>query len=818
MKLLRKYRYLSFAVLLIIAVNIIAFISFQKISIISDKITLTLKQSEPASLIAKQVMIELRSAENNAKSYYLSNERQNLDQYYKATYNLRLLLLELNTYKYKADKQIIDSISLYSKLLINKLKEQSYLKDQNKIISELDELSKKIDQIDIPQATPKEAPQSIEKSDPDKKKKGLFKRLFSKNNKVETPQNVAPIIVTKKSVIPKKEDIKGTLQGAISNTKTNQERIIEVNRKLEYENSRAIFFYREHITSLIDSLLLREDLRKISNARNANSELRKLKVFTVTSTSLLTVFLIVIVYFVLAYFKKRSEYTKMLIEARNEAENLAQSKVRFLNNMSHEIRTPLNAIQGFSELLAQAELKSEERQQITIIKNSASYLSKLINNILSNARLDSGKVKLNPVDVDIVNEIKEIVTMLQIQASNKGLSLNFDFTKLEVNFIKIDIEKFKQILFNLLGNAIKFTDKGSVTLQVENKGHDNPYLQIQFIDTGIGIAEEILPKLFQEFEQGSEQTQLKFGGTGLGLVITKKTVQQLGGSMEIKSKLNEGTSILVKVPYSKSTISSADSITKVDLDLSFMSNKRILLVDDEEYNRLLMRSLLNINGIRIVECTNGEEALSAFKKETYDLVIMDVRMPVMNGIEATIEIRKQDKKIPILGATALLNEEKIASCTNAGMDEIIFKPFSKADLAEKLSKIFASECKNNSDVSNKITVTQSSINVAALNESTQGDEAFNKELISVFHKSINTCVAEIHEFLKANDYSMVSEKAHKIIPSCKHMETHQLLVAMRFLEKLPELNEIDNVALAHHVKMMNEELNNINHTLQPYLD
>lgn len=815
-KILNEYKSLFFAFLIIVIVNVIAYVSFQKISAVSDKISLTLKNETPASLVAKQLMIELRTAENYARAYYLTDDKESLRNYYKTTSSLQQILAQLNNYDLGTDNALIDSITHFSKLMVYSLKSQSYLNNPKQVVGELDELSKKIDILYTQPTSTANAVSVQVKQDSIKKKEGFLKRMFSRKKKTKVPEKP----VTSETPVDNNvnQDVKGELKVAVSTAKNSQSKIITANRKSEYELSTTVFTYREQINSLIELLRLHEDARKAGNTKIATDELRKLKIFTLATTALLSLFLLALIYFIYVYNKKKVQYVAMLDGARKEAENLAMAKESFLNNMSHEIKTPLNAIQGFSEVLANSAMNTEQKKQITIIKNSATYLSKLINNILSNARLNSGKTRLNPVEVNIINEIKDIVILLQQQALNKGFELKLDVFDCKVTTLIIDIDKLKQILFNLLGNAIKFTSAGHVLLKVMNSSDEVPALIMEIKDTGIGIKEETLPNLFQEFEQGGEQTQATFGGTGLGLVITKKTVLQLGGKISIESKFNAGTTVRITIPYQPANKNPEQEKKQELFDLNYLKDKKILVVDDEEYNRLLLRAVLAEYNPFFVEAKNGKEAITAAASEAFDLIIMDIRMPELNGIEATQEIRKQHNMVPILGATAVMNEEKIARCTQAGMNDIIFKPFSKAELAIKLEQIFNPQHNKQSKANEKTVSNEPSINFKGIIASTQGDEPFRKELILVFHKSLNDAVVQINKLFDEGKYDMMGERAHKIIPSCKHFETHRLLTALRFFEQTSNSSPIDIAKYNLNLALMNEETELINQALTPYLN
>lgn len=328
--------------------------------------------------------------------------------------------------------------------------------------------------------------------------------------------------------------------------------------------------------------------------------------------------------------------------------------------------------------------------------------------------------------------------------------------------------------------------------------------------------------MFHEFEQGDENTNSKFGGTGLGLVITKKIIEELQGQIWIESELNKGTVVSFNMPveFDKENSVSMPSDIKAT-DFSMIENKSILVVDDEEYNRLLVKTILHKKKAKITEASNGKEAIERFKEQKFDLIIMDARMPVMNGIEAAKEIRKLNKDIYILGATAVMEDEKITRCKQAGMNDIIFKPFSTQELLLKLKSIFNHETINEMyekefhQAANYFP--DASLNIHAIDETTDGDEQLKKELITVFYNSINTTYKKIEEHYLKEDYHTISELAHKIIPSCKHFEAMKAIAYLKYLENLRNNTDINKKYLRTQLNKLHMEVENMNIVLKEFL-
>lgn len=811
MRFLNEYRSVLFALFIIVIVNLIAFVSFKKTNSVSNKISQTITTSVPPSIVARQMFIELRSAENHARTYYLTEEFENLRDFYKTTYLIQWYHAQLGKFRgeFKEDAYIIDTIIALSKACINDLKRQSNSNAPKKIIGELDELSNKIDELYARYPSLKNDADVALNEDTLQARQGFLKRLFSR--KKQSKDSTRSKVSSPPKIDPTSSIVKGKLITAVNAAKSSQSKIIQETRKAEYELAKSFFVSRERINALIDTLSLHEERRRIGNSKTANDELSKLKTFTIVSTFLLSLFLLALIFFIYMYIRKKIEFAKMLIGARNEAERLAKAKENFLSDMSHEIRTPLNSIYGFSELLLNSPLNSEQKTQVNIIRNSSGYLAKLINSILMNSRLNSGKMDLNETNVNLEEELHEIYLLLKEQAKRKGIVLSFSLIESDIVNVRLDINKFKQILFNVVGNAIKYTDRGEVVLRIEQSSNNKDCLLIRVKDTGIGIEADVIPKLFYEFERGRGAIQDKYIGTGLGLAITKKLVDRLGGTILIESVVNVGTEVTIEIPFKKSDVIVSNLYDIKNITLPFLQDKCILIADDEEYNRILLKTLLIKHGPKIIEAVDGKEAVAFIRNNDVDLIIMDVRMPEMNGIDATQEIRKFDKRVPILGATAVMNDDKISRCKAAGMNDVIFKPFTLEELAEKLNTLFK---QNGIRGEHR---TSGSINLKALNNDDIGNEDIQSELIAIFYKSLNSTCEEINKAYQLGNFKKVSECAHKLIPSCKHFEATKMVEVLKILERNGEGGAINMNEYSKAMEILNQEVIIINKQLVPLL-
>lgn len=386
----------------------------------------------------------------------------------------------------------------------------------------------------------------------------------------------------------------------------------------------------------------------------------------------------------------RKETERNLIKAKELAEDADRLKTEFLSTMSHEIRTPLNAIIGFTDLLLVGETLPHQIESLNILKFSANNLMDLINDVLDYHKIQSGKLGLELVPIDIRELMEQTLGYFKRQLEHSKVEMNVNIAPEVPQWITGDRTRLAQVLTNLMTNAVKFTKEGSIIVALESKQQGEAHsLTFSVTDTGIGIAKEKLSLIFESFTQGSRDTTRKYGGTGLGLAISKKLIELQGGSIQVESKHGAGSKFTFSVPFS---IPKSHPQTTLITEDDSLSGKHILLVEDNEVNVMLVSRLLKRWGVTYDVAENGQMAVEQSTEKDYDLVLMDLHMPVMDGYQATRKIREmqgEKYRVPIVALTASAVTVVREDMLKQGFDELVYKPYPPKELFAKLKTLLS---------------------------------------------------------------------------------------------------------------------------------
>ncbi|MCX6320553.1 MAG: ATP-binding protein [Bacteroidia bacterium] len=455
-------------------------------------------------------------------------------------------------------------------------------------------------------------------------------------------------------------------------------------------------------------------------------------------------------------------------KATRIAESAVKAKQQFLSNMSHEIRTPMNAIIGFTKVLLKTELSAKQKEYLTAIKLSGDALIVLINDILDLAKVDAGKMIFEQTPFKMALSISAMLHLFETKIREKNLEFVKEYDKKIPDVLVGDPVRLHQIILNLVSNAVKFTNNGKITVSVHLLNEDEEKVTIEFsvTDTGIGIAENKIGKIFENFQQASSGTSRLYGGTGLGLAIVKQLVEAQGGSINVKSKIDDGSVFSFILPFLKTKDEAVLEIELMELDAE-VKNIKVLVVEDIVLNQLLMKTLLDDFGFEHDIAGNGIIAIEKLQNKSYDIILMDLQMPEMNGFEATEYIRNEmNSKIPIIALTADVTTVDLKKCKAVGMNDYIAKPIDERLLYNKIIDLFKKP-------SHSPVGRSKCVDLTYLYKRTKANKELMNEMIALYLEQTPSLISRMKQSLYDKDWNSLYASAHKIIPSFSIMGMHK---------------------------------------------
>jgi PAS domain S-box-containing protein len=467
----------------------------------------------------------------------------------------------------------------------------------------------------------------------------------------------------------------------------------------------------------------------------------------------------------------RAEQTQAKAESATIiARHAVKAKQQFLSNMSHEIRTPMNAIIGFTKVALKTDLTVKQREYLNAIKLSGDALIVLINDILDLAKVDAGRMTFEQTPFKLAVSISAMLHLFEIKIQEKNLSLIKKYDESIPEVLVGDPMRLHQIMLNLLSNAVKFTSTGGIEVSVRMLAQDNELVTLEFAvtDTGIGIHADRMDSIFENFQQASSSTSRIFGGTGLGLAIVKQLVESQKGTISVVSELDKGSTFSFQLNFLKTTANAEAELEMMEIDHA-LKGLSVLVVEDIPLNQLLMKTLLDDFGFELDIAANGKIAIEKLMERDYDIILMDLQMPEMDGFEATEHIRKvMGSNIPIIALTADVTAFDMEKCKALGMNDFVAKPVDERLLYSKIVGLTGRPRQSrNTDTTDEAVVEADIrlIDLSYLSTRTKANASLMAEMIDAYLEQTPKLVSVMQQSLEQKDWMMLRASVHKMMPS-----------------------------------------------------
>lgn len=497
------------------------------------------------------------------------------------------------------------------------------------------------------------------------------------------------------------------------------------------------------------------------------------------------------------------------IEKRDKAEQYSAAKNVFLANISHEIRTPMNAILGLVRQMLKMEIPEKVEELLWVVEDASDHLLGLLNDLLDVSKIESGRIELEHVDFDLIHTIQHTLSIFRLKAEEKGLTLKTSLGVEQPIWVRGDAFRFKQVIINLLSNAIKFTEQGKVELKLNHleEFDDSIRFTLSVTDTGKGMSEQFQKELFQRFTQEDVSSVRKVGGTGLGMTITREIIQLMGGEITVDSALNRGSTFLIQLQLPKGNPLELSGLKQTTLNqMGLLKGKSILIAEDNAWNQKVLELLLDKMSAQYNIVSNGQEAVEALSDQKYDLVLMDVQMPVMDGYSASKKIRNDLKDLtPIIALTASAQRGEREKCIQFGMNDYLSKPFTEEELKATIFKNISLDSNQTEDKPLKaMEQSQALYDLQSIRELADGDEDFIETMVEMFKEESGKMLDEMRSALSEANIDQVGKVAHKLKPTIDQFGISSLQDEVREIEKYDRQGSIE--ALKEKVHSFDQQL------------
>ncbi len=781
--------------LTIIIVSLLGFSGNFVYKSLSEIVTSMLNESKPDNtlVLIKDVVSDLNETENMVKLYSLSDNEDYLENYreLERSREEKIRTIENMSIQDSTSQVLADSL-----LILAQHKALVWEEILNLHLSRGNE-HEAFDQYEETLDTVLTVQDTIRFQEPEKV--GFFKRLFGKQQEQPTP------------VVLDRSSEKKVLRQKINDLEMGIEQRKRRTSWMEAFYMRENLRITEALSDIITTLELQEEqslLQKSHDAELLAAETYRRLVLFAASVLLL---LILVLFLFFRDLRKSRSYQNVLQKAKTQAENLARTKELFVATVSHEMRNPVNAIFGLSEQLLQQSHDAKTQKDLKVIYESTKHLADLVNDTFDFSRIEKQNIQFIPVDFSLDDLLDKIELYNRKKADEKNIQFIIEKKNNEDLVLFGDEGRLKQILNNLVTNAIKFTDNGTVKLISScTEKNDKVHLLFEISDTGIGIAKESQSKIFDDFVQLETNANKKAGGTGLGLYIVKKLVNLLDGDITVESELNKGTTFYVNIPFKKGDPKKIQQAFKSYKTPRALKNRKVLIVDDEEFNRHLLKNIFTKWQVEFDEAEDGSQAVDLCKKENYALILMDIRMPVMNGDEAAKTIKASAEATKIIALSANSGEVNSENSAADGFDNFLKKPFNEAALFHTITETLGGKLETQKK-DNKMS-DNFQPDISELERMANGDPGFLKEMISLFIKTSTASLLSIEENLEKEDYNAIAELAHKLASPVKYMNVKEVYTSVKELEKLAkdgtDFSKIrrKSVQLKSEIEALNKEL------------
>lgn len=755
-----------------------------------------------------RVLTNLSEAENKIRVYSLTREEKFLTNFYENILEIRNDLDSLRSYSQDSSRAVIliDSMDFLLEDRADKLAKFVRLKQSK----ERANLSKKAMQqlneaTDSAKTTIKTTTTTTTILDTvktaqevKKKRKGFLGRavnaVFGEKKKVDSLETVIQRtkVQVDTSYLPQSDSLLQSLQSQFQRA----QEIERLNRDIVYKEELRLVEENAIIWEKIKLLLRQLEEEKFVQLKSESDKAKQVASNTISMISIIIIVGFVLgtlfIIFILTDISRSNYYRKELIIAKGNAEKLAKIKEDFLATMSHEIRTPLNAIIGFTNQLDKTSLEKKQKNFVSVLKSSSKHLLGLVNEILDLSKIEAGKLHVENINFNPQALVYEVYDLLKVNASTKNLNFEIEYTgKNDIRLLS-DPFRIKQILLNLGSNAIKFTDTGKVTIRASVIQEGNTHVfEVDVEDTGIGIAEDKQESIFEDFSQADSFSARKYGGTGLGLAISRRLAVLLGGNLFVESELEEGSTFTLRLPLKEATKPIEEIINQQKVLISEeLKDKHFLIADDDDYSLLLLQTIFNTWNLKAEFVDNGEKAWNLIQKNHYDMILTDIHMPKMGGIELCRKVRGLNsnyKDIPIVALTANVLESDLKQYISSGMTECLVKPFDEELLRSMISELLLGEYEAQPKI-NEIDISaiedEPLFDLSQIKQFTSDDPELIKQILNQFINSAKENLKALREASDKKNYLEIGSIAHKMLSSFNQLRVVSVAPLLKELEDL----------------------------------